>query len=500
MPATFLIAVFWLCLASSVSCEAQCPVQMDADVLILGAGMAGLGAAEAFSKMGIQNFLIIDQRDKIGGRVQSEKFGGGIVELGPQWLVRDDADPTDTRHPLDEYVARCNITIRDAPFFSRGAAYYNRNRSVLSEFVQQSAKFQAAQAPDIVQRVLDALPEDEDLSMSQGLRIGGWNPCTQMEEFVEVISFDAFANFPASRASYRNFQDPDLRLIREFTFADTPAIRSVINPPDGYYAIPKCIADGFLVENDQRLILNTAIMEIEWGDNCICAISGDEKRFCAPYAIITFSIGELQNDFVTFAPPLPFTKTVTFNQQELGHFLKIYVSFNDTFWDVNVDAIAYYNEFKHRDYYPVIVPWGAEFPEPTHVLEFIINGLDESKRIVYQDIEITRQEIYEVLRDIYGDRASEPVDILMNNFISNPFFYGNVFHPHIGFGQRQIDEMNAPCGNLYFSGEYLSFDRRGGTHGAMLHGRDVAARIAEVLIGPLQSKFCIVLIALSVSP
>ena len=59
----------------SVNSQAQCPDQMDADVLVLGAGMAGLGAAETLSRNGITNFLIIEQRDKIGGRVQTAEFG-----------------------------------------------------------------------------------------------------------------------------------------------------------------------------------------------------------------------------------------------------------------------------------------------------------------------------------------------------------------------------------------------------------------------------------------
>ena len=86
MPPARVIAVV-LALVSSVRSQAQCPGQMDADVLILGAGMAGLGAAETLSQAGIDNFLIIDQRDQVGGRVQTAEFGGGIVELGPQWLL-----------------------------------------------------------------------------------------------------------------------------------------------------------------------------------------------------------------------------------------------------------------------------------------------------------------------------------------------------------------------------------------------------------------------------
>lgn len=69
MSTAKVVAVVMATLVCSVSSQAQCPGQMDADVLILGAGMAGLGAAETLSQTGIDNFFIIEQRDQIGGRV-----------------------------------------------------------------------------------------------------------------------------------------------------------------------------------------------------------------------------------------------------------------------------------------------------------------------------------------------------------------------------------------------------------------------------------------------
>ena len=48
-----------------VSCKAQgtCESQ-DADVLILGAGMAGIAAAKTLSDSGVTNFVILEARDE----------------------------------------------------------------------------------------------------------------------------------------------------------------------------------------------------------------------------------------------------------------------------------------------------------------------------------------------------------------------------------------------------------------------------------------------------
>ena len=55
----------------------NCDRDPDAQVLILGAGLAGLGAARKLSESGITDFLILEQRDRVGGRLQEAEFGGG---------------------------------------------------------------------------------------------------------------------------------------------------------------------------------------------------------------------------------------------------------------------------------------------------------------------------------------------------------------------------------------------------------------------------------------
>ena len=57
--------------------QPNCDREPDAQVLILGAGLAGLGAARRLSESGITDFLILEQRDRVGGRLQAAEFGGG---------------------------------------------------------------------------------------------------------------------------------------------------------------------------------------------------------------------------------------------------------------------------------------------------------------------------------------------------------------------------------------------------------------------------------------
>jgi monoamine oxidase len=60
--------------------------QLEADVAIVGAGLAGLVAARELAAVGLRP-LVLEARDRVGGRILNEEIGGGkVVEVGGQWI------------------------------------------------------------------------------------------------------------------------------------------------------------------------------------------------------------------------------------------------------------------------------------------------------------------------------------------------------------------------------------------------------------------------------
>ena len=58
----------------------------DYDVIIIGAGFSGVGAASSLYKEGIKDFLILEAKCYIGGRVHRKQFDGVNVPLGAGWI------------------------------------------------------------------------------------------------------------------------------------------------------------------------------------------------------------------------------------------------------------------------------------------------------------------------------------------------------------------------------------------------------------------------------
>ena len=50
-------------------------------VLILGGGVAGVIAARTLHQNGIDDFVIVEARHELGGRMMSHSFGGKTIEL-----------------------------------------------------------------------------------------------------------------------------------------------------------------------------------------------------------------------------------------------------------------------------------------------------------------------------------------------------------------------------------------------------------------------------------
>ncbi len=58
---------------------------MQTQTLIIGGGLSGLGLAAQLAERG-HDFLLVEARDRWGGRIVTQRYGGGHFDLGPAWF------------------------------------------------------------------------------------------------------------------------------------------------------------------------------------------------------------------------------------------------------------------------------------------------------------------------------------------------------------------------------------------------------------------------------
>lgn len=88
------------------------------NVIVIGAGFAGLAAASALQAQGRQ-VLVLEARDRIGGRVHTISLGGVAVDVGAAWLQQY------ARNPLARRTEQLGLPTRATDFSQPSAAAWD---------------------------------------------------------------------------------------------------------------------------------------------------------------------------------------------------------------------------------------------------------------------------------------------------------------------------------------------------------------------------------------
>ena len=190
-------------------------VKSGAEVLVLGAGIAGISAAKTLSDGGIKNFLILEAEDRIGGRVKNTVLQSGVrVELGANWIQGIDPDQPE-KHPLWRIVQTCGGV---QGMFQK--TFNNCTRHVFDEegnnitenadFINRFAQWKKILDPGLASYVQECKKSGlPDLPARQALVNTGWIPKSPLDNLIEYIGFDLdeYATSPERVSLYGNFPE-----------------------------------------------------------------------------------------------------------------------------------------------------------------------------------------------------------------------------------------------------------------------------------------------------
>ena len=274
------------------------------DVLIIGAGAAGLAAARDLARAG-RNVVLLEARNRIGGRIHTirEKGWPLPVELGAEFvhgrppetwdIIRGaglaPCDVSDSHHWLEDGTLR-----RLDDFWSEVEAILGR---------------------------LDKV-EPEDMTFTEFLD----RFCTDASPRARQLSFAFVEGFDAadpSRVSARS-------LAQEQQASEEIDEEQMFRLIGGYDRVPQELLNG-CDHQHLTLRLEENVTEVRWTPGQVRAVAAS-GTFSARTALITLPLGVLKAGAVRFLPDLP-EKRRAADQLEMGPVMKVVLRFDEAFWE-----------------------------------------------------------------------------------------------------------------------------------------------------------------------
>ncbi len=296
------------------------------DVIIIGAGAAGLAAGRALHDAG-QNILILEARNRIGGRIWTdEQFADFPVELGAEFIHGETA----ATHDLVDQAGLNTIPVvrmGNLRWGEGGKAALPRER--LSAAVQEQLAALFKDYADLSDQHADSLDKTPPYKLvSQDMSLRAYFQSRGASAEALDVADVLFAQTCCAASETLSCAD----MIRE-GWVDH-AGKEEFRIREGYRN---------LLEDYSRALpirLNMPISAVQW-DRSGVTVAPKGETFHARRCIITLPVSVLQNGNIQFEPPLSETK-----QQALAAFrtepaTKLIYRFNQPFWDDNLTFMAH---------------------------------------------------------------------------------------------------------------------------------------------------------------
>ncbi|CAN6443244.1 unnamed protein product [Victoria cruziana] len=445
-------------------------------VIIVGAGMSGIMAAKKLSEHGVDDILILEGSDRIGGRMHKHKFGGETVEIGANWI-----EGVGGHHlnPLLELAHESGLRTFLSDYSNISSNYYYPNgksipRSKVLDIMEKqeaSNKFSTKLVATI------RANNEEDISVLEAHRIFGYVPETPLEMAVDYVDFDMEMAEPPRVTSLKS-------VIPLPTNTYYGPLERFVADERGYEQLVHSLAGKFLKSvagrlTDGRLILRKVVREIQYRDDSVHVLVEDGSSYNADYVILSVSLGVLQSKLIRFKPELPRWKILSMFKFDMAVYTKIFLKFPHRFWPSGpgTELFAYASE--RRGYYTVWEHLENQYPG-SNIL-FVTVTDDEARRIERQSDDITKEEAMEVLRKIFGPEIPDALDILVPRWRMDRLQRGSYSNWPAGVTDDDFNKLKAPVGRVYFTGEYTSLDYNGYVHGAYFAGMETASDVLKIL-------------------
>jgi monoamine oxidase len=435
----------------------------EGDVLIIGAGAAGLSAARDLSSNGVK-VTVLEARDRIGGRIhtQHDESSSVPIELGAEFVHGKPLEIWDTADAAG--LLLCDVTERH---------WYLQDGRLM-----KSGSFWAR-----VDEIMDQMKhEQSDRSFAEFLNSLPDTSETREAKSIAIRYVQGFHAAPITRLGIQG-----LNLVNEA--AESIDGEKAFRVLSGYRRLAQWLEEE-AKRRGAMVHLNTVVKEIRWQRNEVAVISAAGKPFAGSHCLITLPLGVLQvpdveTGGVKFIPALPHETSDAIAHLAMGDVIKINLLFRDRFWEHLVlpthDGAEPLSElaFLHSPD-PAFATWWTQLPVRAPILSGWMGGPD-AEELVRHDEQFLVQRAFESLANLLNVSVEflrkRLVGGYLHNWHADPFSRGGYSYLPVGGLQAQSVLMAPIEDTLFFAGEALADGHIGTVHGAMISGIRAAAMI-----------------------
>lgn len=446
----------------------------DVDVVVIGAGVAGLAAARELREAH-RTVAIVEARGRVGGRIYTyrDPAVAAPIELGAEFLH---GRTPETDAIVDAAHLHAVDVVGDHWRAEHGQ--FTNVDDFWDEVGRVLGKLDAQRTPD--RSFADFLAEREDRAREKARRKGRRGSGKHGIE-ARRVALGFVQGFHAA--------DPD-RVSERWLAAGGDAGESaeasrMARLVDGYDRIPAYLARDVF----DAIELNTVVERVEWSDGRVRvharhADGTPRGVITARAVIVTIPLAVLQADpseegAITFDPPLPDDVRTAIDGMAMGPVMRAVFAFEDRFWEHGLrnapsrDALMDLS-FIHSPGSAVPV-WWTLYPMRAPVMVGWVGGPPARDLWALGEDEIERRALRDLARHIgstYERLSSLLVGAWMHDWDRDPFARGAYSYGLVGGAGAPSVLARPVADTVFLAGEATDTEGRTGTvEGALATGR-----------------------------
>lgn len=411
------------------------------DVVVIGAGAAGISAARELSAKGL-SVTVIEASGRIGGRVWTDTNTFGVpYDVGAHWLhYRED-------NPFADYGVENGFDIYRAP--TDGVMYVGNREATEAEY----NAFEKAQT-EAYKAMSKAGRKGQDVSAASVLPdLGEWE-----------------ASVKYMIGPYEIAKD-----VTDFSCKDW------YSAEDGsdYYC-----REGFGTlfahsARDVPVSLNTAAQKIRWGGQGV-EVDTLQGTLSARAVMITVSMGVLKAGSIAFDPPLPERKQEAINLLTMGDYNHVALRFKENFFGTGEDG--YYN-YKLESAEDGVTPGFAALIDAAGTgIAYCDLGGRFARQMADAGEAATIDFVLSELTSAFGSKVRDAlIGQAYHDWSNDPLTMGAYTAAEPGGAWTRKEMRQSEGDRLWFAGEAISSDDWATVAGAHKAAKKAAKRMVKVL-------------------